>query len=84
MDAVWITGKGDTRKDAYPLPRIDDRLDALSDSMYLGTLDLVSGYWQLPMSEDTSNRSAFVTRSGLLKPKHLSFERAAAPQQLRH
>ena len=35
-----------TRKDAYPLPRIDDSLDALASSMYFSTLDLVSGYWR--------------------------------------
>ena len=32
-----------TRKDAYPLPRIDDTLDALKDSMYFSTLDLYLG-----------------------------------------
>ena len=35
-----------TCKDAYPLPRIDDSLDALASSMYFSTLDLVSGYWR--------------------------------------
>ena len=29
-----------TRKDAYPLPRIDDSLDALTGSIYFSTLDL--------------------------------------------
>ena len=33
-----------TLKDAYPLPRIDESLDALTGSRYFSTLELTSGY----------------------------------------
>jgi len=34
---------------AYPLSRIDESLDALAGSKYFSTLDLLSGYWQVPL-----------------------------------
>ena len=34
-----------TKKDSYPLPRIDDTLTTLSGSAWFSTLDLKSGYW---------------------------------------
>ena len=34
-----------TKKDQYPLPRIDDILDMLGKKRYFSTLDLASGYW---------------------------------------
>jgi hypothetical protein len=34
-----------TRKDAYPLPRVDDTLDELKDANFYTHLDLASGFW---------------------------------------
>lgn len=40
-----------TIKDAHPLPRVDDSLDALSGATLFSTLDLSSGYWQTQMDD---------------------------------
>ena len=45
-----------TKKDAFPLPRIDDSLNSLSGQAWFSTLDLVSGYWQVRLSEEAKNQ----------------------------
>ena len=54
-----------TRKDAYPIPRIDDTLDTLSGSCWFSTLDMVSGYWQVEVDERDREKTAFCTPYGL-------------------
>ena len=41
-----------TVEDTYPLPRINDCLDALAGCIWFSTLDLCSGYWQVAMREE--------------------------------
>ena len=53
-----------TVKDAHPLPRIDDLLDALPGAKWFSTLDLKSGYWQMPITEQDKAKTAFRTSSG--------------------
>ena len=54
-----------TRKDAYPLPRIDDMMDALSGSKLFSTLDLLSGYLQVEVDPKDREKTAFCTSDGL-------------------
>ena len=49
-----------TRKDAYPIPRIDDTLDTLSGACWFSTLDMVSGYWQVEVGEKDREINCFL------------------------
>ena len=55
-----------TIKDAQPLPRIDDALDALQGSMFFSTLDLQKGYFQVPLRPQDREKTAFATSFGEL------------------
>ena len=54
-----------TKKDAYPLPKIDQCLDTLAGAQWFSTLDLASGYWQVPLAKKDRDKAAFVTHQGL-------------------
>jgi len=68
-----------TIQDAYPLPRIDESLDALAGRKYFSTLDLPSGYWQVPLSPDAQDKAAFIARGELWKWKVLPFGLTSTP-----
>ena len=47
-------------KDRYPLPLIQDKFDELEGSNVFSTLDMCSGYWQIPVDETSIKKTAVV------------------------
>ena len=68
-----------TRKDAYPLPRVSECLDTLAGAKWFSTLDLTSGYWQVPITEQDKHKTAFTVGGGLYQFKVLPFGLCNAP-----
>jgi hypothetical protein len=54
-----------TKKDAFPIPRVSDCLDAVSGSCYFSTLDITSAYHQIPVRKTDIPKTAFATKFGL-------------------
>jgi len=68
-----------SKKDAYPIPDIQDALDNLRGAKYFATFDLLSGYWQLGLTERAKECSAFCTRRGLFHFTRMPFGLTGAP-----
>jgi hypothetical protein len=62
-----------TRIDDFPLPRIQDCLDAVSGAKFFSTFDLTSGYFQIPVKEEDIPKTAFVTKYGLYEFTSMPF-----------
>ena len=68
-----------TIRDAFPLPRIDESLDALGNAKYFSCLDLTSGYLQVKMAEQDRQKTAFTTPMGLYEYTRMPFGLMNAP-----
>ncbi len=67
-------------QDCYPLPRMEDCLESLGGAKYFSTMDLASGYWQIPVKEEDRPKTAFVTKLGQYEFTVMPFGLAGAPR----
>jgi hypothetical protein len=56
-----------TKKDAYPIPLIRDIFDQLQGATIFSTIDLKSGFHQLPLHPPHAEKTAFVFHRGLFQ-----------------
>lgn len=68
-----------TRKDAFPLPRIEESLDALTGACWFSTMDLARGYNQVPVTEADRPKTAFCTLFSLFEWNRMPFGLCNAP-----
>ncbi|KAL6723983.1 hypothetical protein Aduo_018922 [Ancylostoma duodenale] len=68
-----------TKKECYPLPAIDVTLQNLKEKQYFTSLDLASGYWQVPLTSKAREISAFTTTAGQYQFRVIPFGLTNAP-----
>lgn len=62
-----------TRKDAFPIPRVEESLDMLGKARLFSSLDLISGYFQVSMNEEDRAKAAVTTPFGLYQWTRMPF-----------
>lgn len=58
-------------KKCYPMPNVDDYINALRGFKYFSILDLANGYLQIELSEKEREKTAFITEDGKYQFKRL-------------
>ena len=62
-----------TIKDKYPMPSIESKLNKLYGSKYFTSLDCISGYWQIEVSDRAKKLLAFTSTQGLFTFNFMPF-----------
>ena len=69
-----------TVKDSHLLPHICETLESLAGAAHFSTFNMNSGFWQVPMDEESKQYTAFTLGSmGLYKCESMPFELCNAP-----
>ena len=68
-----------TKKNRYPLPRIEVLFDKFAGAKFFTSLDLQQGYHQIRIPDSDKEKTAFRTPMGLYQFKVLTFGLTNAP-----
>ncbi|XP_074097695.1 uncharacterized protein LOC141526561 [Cotesia typhae] len=67
-------------KDAFPIPHVNASLDKLRKAKVISTIDLKSGYWQIPLEANSKAITAFtIPGRGLFQFRVMPFGLHSAP-----
>lgn len=66
---------------SFPLPHLETVFDAIGEAKanYFTNLDLMSGFWQMELDEESRKKSAFITQGGVYEWKRMPFGLTNSP-----
>ena len=67
-------------RETHPMPSVDDTLAQLSGATVFSKVDANSGFWQIPLAEDSCHLTTFITRVGRFCFKKLPFGISSTPE----
>ena len=68
-----------TKREFYPLPRLEDYMDTLGHAKRFSTIDANCGYWQVEMDESDKPKTAFTAHCGTFQYNRMPFGLKNAP-----
>ena len=74
-----------TKKDSYPLPRIQEVLESMASAAHFSTMDFKSGFWQVHMAPESQQYTTFtVGNLGFYEFIRMPFGLCNMPATLQH
>ena len=74
-----------TKKDSYLIPKCPETMESLVGAHYFSTMDLKSSFWQVKVSEDSRQYTAFTVDSmGVYKFLRMPYGLCNAPAMFQH
>ena len=68
-----------SRTDTYPIPRVDDSVDKIGEATYITKIDLVKGYWQVPLTDRAKRVASFVVSGAVYQCQVMPYGLKNAP-----
>ena len=67
------------KTDSFPIPRVEDCIGRIGYTKYMSKLDLLKGYWQVPVTPRAKEIPSLVTPDGFFQYKVVPFGMKNAP-----